>query len=674
MTKLLRRMFYWDAPAEGAVFASVLFWLGSWCLGSVFVLFDGITSCFALMFVIDYPLRDQPFLWQHLLLLAELGIMFYHLIVTGHFYHTLTHEKRPWKIGILALIVLAGTVAVACLTRSVFWCLFFLHVMLCWAVPLIFLPKQWKLLIPAGFGPALILLPGVVFPQLLIDLQVEGTVETRFLPLMRLLTETPWLSMPMILLGILCGFASYKAYAGAAGKPFRAMFGKGAAAVAGLFLLTYCLSLGMAYSAHCRTERHVAELEKFFGRPVNVQGMKELYYQGRRPDAAFWKKFSALMLEFRPKPDYAGASTVEFSSAELAAWRKTLESSSALRKLETMLEKEPPAYERDFRRGEYVGIRMPEYISLRYFVCCQAWRVRFAVADRNAAAALAALDRMVKVRDYLARDPEMTVPAHVLIFVENLRLDALERLLSAGLLSDSELSGQRQQLAEHRKQLSGIHTRTVSAEAVLALDLCDLVAYGRPAGRHPAPEHSPAQDLAIPAFYRFRWLFPAAWYVCTGIRDCFAVNYRVSDFKQIRYEKKIVWEDSSAHYYAGLLLVSGDITANKIHSLAARYLAMETLIGIELEKRRTGKYPDTLANPPIDPFGHPLLYKHGKVPFLPVFLNEANCVEQKKTPVMVDAVAVWSRGPDGVDDGGLIRKLPPGKFLDDPRAMLRTGK
>ena len=79
------------------------------------------------------------------------------------------------------------------------------------------------------------------------------------------------------------------------------------------------------------------------------------------------------------------------------------------------------------------------------------------------------IGRMFKVRDNLARDSEITVPAIILIFVKDLRMDALERLLSAGLLSDSELSGQRKLLAEHRKQLSGIHARTVYGEDSQAL-------------------------------------------------------------------------------------------------------------------------------------------------------------------------------------------------------------
>ena len=83
----------------------------------------------------------------------------------------------------------------------------------------------------------------------------------------------PWLvyiALPLAAAGWLC---YVKGCANAAGKPFRAMFGKGAAALAVLFVLTYCAALGMAFAAHRQTERYVAEMEKFFGRPVNAEGM-----------------------------------------------------------------------------------------------------------------------------------------------------------------------------------------------------------------------------------------------------------------------------------------------------------------------------------------------------------------------------------------------------------------
>ena len=661
MKSFLKKLFYWDAPAEGAVFASLLFWLGFWCLATVFVLSEGPVACSVLPRILQHwHMVEDPFAWQHLIPLAGFAVIVYHLVVTGHFYHTRIREKLPWGIWFFAVVVFVGTVIFVCLKSERTFFLF-LYSMFCWVIPLCCLPKQWRWLIPAGFAPALTALPFIAFWNILDSLL--DTVGNPWLP-SRLFASAARLTVPSILLGILCCLCGFKAFANAAGRPFRAMFGKGAASVAGLFLLTYGVSLGMAYSAHCQTERHVAEMERFFGRPVNAQGLKELYYRDRKPDAAFWRKFEARNNEFC-KYDFPDDPTAFLAPADLADWKKQMEGSTALRDLETMFETEPPAFDRDFRRGNIAGILLPELNSIRHFCLWEAWRVRFAVAERNVPAALAALERMANARNYLARDPAIIVPAMVMIRTENIRLDALEQLLGSGLLTDAELIDQRDRLAEFRKEMPGIHARAVYGEAVEAMDICDMFIYGNPA-------IDPERNLTIPPFYPYRWLFPAAWYQFTRIRDVFAVNYPVPDFTRIPFNReKEARLKSTAHRAAGMLLCAWDAAGNKFHSLTARYLAMETLIGIELEKRRTGKYPEKLDDPPLDPFGEPLIYRKGKLPYFQ-YKRTAGTDQPygEGKRITVDAVAVWSKGPDRKDGQGLNYWNENGKQADDARAML----
>ncbi|MBO4647814.1 MAG: hypothetical protein J5806_06615, partial [Lentisphaeria bacterium] len=295
----------------------------------------------------------------------------------------------------------------------------------------------------------------------------------------------------------------------------------------------------------------------------------------------------------------------------------------------------------------------------------------FAIDERKVSAALAAMERMANARNYLARDPALVIASLVMIRVENTRLDALELLLSSGLLTESQLIDQRNRLAEFRRQMPGIHARAVYGEAVEAMDICDMFSYGSPA-------IDPERDLTIPPFYPYRWLFPAGWFVFTRIRDIFAVNYPVPDFTRIPFnQEKEARLKSTAHRAAGMLLCAWEAAGNKFHSLTARYLAMETLIGIELEKRRTGKYPDNLDDPPLDPFGQPLLYRKGKMPYI-----QYKIVLQKHEDttywnrdegklITVDAVAVWSRGPNRKDDQGLNYWKGNVK-TDDARAMLMS--
>jgi len=201
MTKLLRRMFYWDAPAEGAVFASLLFWLGGWCLATVFVFFNGMSSSFEIAIAADIlttpDYLEWLFGWPQILLPAALAVCLYHLIVTGRFYHTLIREK--WRYGIwgLTALYLCGSVAAAWLYGDN-GLMIFQYVMLCWAFPMVCMPKQWTWLIPAAFGPMLILFPfaaGAETLEYLLDSIVQAVTPDRFA--MQLLEAAPWLLWPV---------------------------------------------------------------------------------------------------------------------------------------------------------------------------------------------------------------------------------------------------------------------------------------------------------------------------------------------------------------------------------------------------------------------------------------------------------------------------------------------
>ena len=679
MKNFLKKMFYWDAPAEGAVFASLVFWLGGWCLATVFVLFDGIAASFCI--AITELLTTADFLewlfdWPQILLLAGFSVFVYHLIVTGHFYHALIREKWRYGIWLLTALLLGGSVAAAWFYGETGH-LIFLYAMLYWVFPLVCMPKQWKWLIPAAFGPMLIPLPFTAAAETLEYLLRDSKSGELCLFSMHLMAAAPWLLWPLVLLAVLCGLCCFKAYAGAAGKPFRSLFGKGAAAITILFLLTYGVSFGTACTARWRTDRSFAALEKHFGRPVNAEGLKDLYYQNRKPDGAFWRKALALKPKYQQRDsgwaetgkvnDLIAHPDFHLSPEELSAWRKRLESSRNLRELEELFETELPAFEYDFRQGRIAAITFPEFLILREFAWIEAWRVRFAVADRDPAAASAALARIRRGRDHLAREIFL-VPALVMCAVENIRLDALERFLSSGLPSDAWLAGEQKRLAEFRKRMATVNYHALYGEAVMIMDACWLVASGSTGSTSPA---DPDLEMApTPGLYGYRWLFPAGWYQLTRARGILAESYRTTDLSLVVYKRDL---SDTAKQLAGLFLPALNSAGKKLHALSARCLAMETLIGIELEKRRSGKYPDKLENPPIDPFGEPLIYRKGKMPYIQyqrTVGTDHPYGEEKR--ITVDAVAVWSKGPDRKDDQGLNYWNENGKRIDDARAMLIT--
>ena len=662
MTKLLRKMFYWDAPAEGAVFASLFYWLGLWSLCSVLLLCGRIANSCRILFVPRFYESDPAVL---LLIVPVLLGSLYSLVLTGHFYHVQLRPRRPGGVWYLVL-----GYAVFC--AAAFVCGVFLDMLefrqfiwtICalWSLtPLAVMPKQWKWLIPAAAGGLISLIPQRF---VILSFSMFATVMDICGPDMsvRPYLLFPWLvysALPLAIAGWLC---YVKGCANAAGKTFRAMFGKGAAALAVIFVLTYGIALGMAFAAHRQTERYVAEMEKFFGRPVNAAGLKELYFQNRRPDSAFWRK--VLAAELVSDPDFREPAA-EYPAGKLAGYRKKLENSAKLREFETMFETEPPAFDRKFPEGNLFGELLPDMTPLREFLRCEAFRIRFAVADRDSERALRGWKRLANIRTYLSREP-MLISALVLTAVEFTRLDMLEMMLSADLLTDDRLRGIRTELAACREQVKTIHRNAVYSEALISMDACLILSR-----KLKFRDENETVDL-----YPHRWLLPVGWYWFTRNRGVLAKHHIGSDFTGMRYPYRK--SRSASYFLANMLMPALDRAGNKFHSLTARYLAMETLIGIELEKRRTGKYPDKLDDLPLDPFGHPLLYRHGKVPFLPVPGNGASLMSSPRKPVMVEGVMVWSRGPDGEDNQGLSRWKPPAKkkIYDDVRALkiLPAGK
>ena len=649
MKNLLKKLCYWDSPAEGAVFATLIFWLGAWCLASVFLMSDGFSACFPGIFRMSNS-ASPVFAWQYFLLAAEGLICLYYTVVTNHFYQVVTAERWPFGRHVLrASYLLIAGVFLLFGGGAFFWVV--LYLLMCWVTPLVFMPKQGRWLIPAALKPLCFLpVSGTVTAGVAVWLFVDAR-ETLPALLSCCRLPDPRLIYPLSLFSALCIFCRLEACAEAAGRPLRTLFGRGAKAMCGVFLLTYAVTLGMAFAAHCKTERDVAELERFFGRPLTFDELTKLYLHDRKPDAGFWRRMAELSKNF---PECVYEPHTEFSPAEFARCRKALENFAPLREMEKMLSAVPPAADPDLRRGDLAGMKDPVFSALREFVRCEVWRVRFSIADRKAEPALAALKRMDLARECLAGNP-IRLSLLVMAAVERKRLDALERLLSSGLLTDLQLRELHGQLTACRRELTKIHARSVYAEAVGAMELCDRFAHGI-----TGQDRNDRQGL-----YSWRWVFPAGWYVFTRSRDILAQAYRAEGLSRLPYKE----ERSTVHFLPRILLSGLEVSGRTLDSLSARYLAMETLIGVELEKRRTGKYPDVLKDPPRDIFGELLLYRKGKVPFIRLRWNAKKKVREEET-VMVDAVAVWSKGPNRKDDQGLNAHGMGKGVLDDARALL----
>ena len=129
----------------------------------------------------------------------------------------------------------------------------------------------------------------------------------------------------------------------------------------------------------------------------------------------------------------------------------------------------------------------------------------------------------------------------------------------------------------------------------------------------------------------------------------------------------MVWHGKGPGILREMMFPASQSFNKKIMVLTAWYRAMRALIGVELEKRRTGKYPDTLANPPVDPFtGKPMIYRKGRITINdPVWIGGREKFDNKAVR-QVNGIEIVSAGPNRKNDVGARMIFKLGTAIDGP--------
>ena len=169
-----------------------------------------------------------------------------------------------------------------------------------------------------------------------------------------------------------------------------------------------------------------------------------------------------------------------------------------------------------------------------------------------------------------------------------------------------------------------------------------------------------------------RFFFPQGWWFAAKSMRVFARVMQIDSSDQL--PKRAI----------GNVLVDMFCPAThvgeKIRGNTAHHRVLRGLIAAELQKRRTGSYPGTMEGLPVDPFTNlPLKYCKGACPitryqvkWLPEkewetlgdderFANVAGGPDGgywkfEPKEETIEAVQIWSVGPDGVDDAFVSRK------------------
>ena len=712
MKHLLRKLFFWDAPAQGAFFGLTLLLLTIWggfsifcaCLVAYCRTFTFLVVFYAFVGLIAlggiYPLlllsralvnmaRRTPRFWTRLLkMLAALVVltplctcMAIGLIPLNDFCH-LSNQAAIWLPICTALCLLV--LGVAYVLRPIVNPAKLLASLLAWTgaflvfSTLLFLanPLEDRVgnefnRVPDWFGQYV---PYVVPFWRSFGLFGKGCF---------------WFTLVGFLLLAIAYLLSWSILAKVSGCTMRRLCSRGIrvqwAVMAGAYVVTLCFALV------CNSQYHnaVKELETHFGHPMTGLELGRVHYDGRTPDAAYWESLDAATKRYYKEYEktvgneyYAFETHLDAElPKELYEKRRDgfMSSLKASGLQEHFVSPMPPG-ERDYSVKWLAGMSLPELSQCRALARIVHRRCQYAIDSgdfKTAAEAVAHLDMLC---DFLGR--ECNVIGYLLWGAVCLvRNEMIVKLLASGLPTDEWLAEQAKHLLQLEERLVQREKIILYSEAVCALDVFQFVV-----GEHSQKkEQSDIGDYLADWNYwinykSIRFFFPQGWWLASKSARDYARVINVSTLDQ--FPKK-----ATGSVLVDMLIPPLSSTGKKKNTYIASSRVLRGLISAELQRRRTGEYPDSLYAIPTDPFsGQPLKYRKGPCEVMRYYakwvpdvteeeakdLNEpprGNWTLEYKTET-VDVVQIWSIGPDGKDNSGLNNHSSGEKPADDIRFII----
>ena len=471
------------------------------------------------------------------------------------------------------------------------------------------------------------------------------------------------------LVAVLCmvagGYFMVKGFAQGEGKRLHDVVSKPGVALWGVFGIVYVVFLVMAMVQSRQVAQTRSTVEQRFGHPLTADGLREFYQQQGIVDGDFWNrlkenklpselaigdKFSKYwnwQLPEQLTPDFEAA----FDAYCKANEKPILE-------LEKNFDSIPPLPLYELIPGRLVSQMLEPLQSCRNFENLELSRMRVALKRKDKNEAMSAYRRMANCTANLQYTPFL-IGGLVWLSAENMRLDAMERLLESRLLTEEDLQRLAADLVALEERIPVIHQRSMYAEAVFSQD----VLWGMETGKAE-------YDVNI-AFVQLRWFYPQLWFQAALDKEQMLKVYLAKDFNSMDDYIK-----HNAYILSRMLIPVLKPSGNKFHGLTARVRAMQALLKAEAYRREHGDFPETMSDLPTDPFmGKPMLYRYGiaEISEYVLTVNEDDethetCELEPQTR-QAKVVQVWSAGPNGVDNGGVNKGLTSGK--DDPCARIR---
>ena len=425
------------------------------------------------------------------------------------------------------------------------------------------------------------------------------------------------------------------------------------------FFISWTVMTGMALREETAYQKKIIHAGQFFGFPLSSEGLRSLYYKDASPDADFWKKFQFLLLKFkeetalRKQVRFMNVSRGNIEKKELELWKNTFETSARIKELEKLFPHTLLPPERDYLKYHLRFVSLDEMFLLLDFSRLQVWRIKFAIQNNDIKTALEALKRINASIDLLEKDHIPITHKHTQDLLCE-KKNAIELLLESGNFPQRELEHQLNILAEKRRILAKTEPIALAGEMTDELDFREGFWQGG----------TRITSTPFPAVKNFRWFVPQCWYIFRRSSNILLDAWEKNSFK------KIPSHIPEAQYFFAEKCAYWSKIPQWYTELNTWYLLLETLLKLELEKRRTGIYPDTAPEwLPIDPFtGKKLHYRKGN---FPVWGSgyDSRTGHFKSIRRTVKAVAIWSEGRNGVNDWN--RKDHKKNKSDDICVMIR---
>ncbi len=484
-----------------------------------------------------------------------------------------------------------------------------------------------------------------------------------------------WFALAGITMLVIAYFLIGKIISRSAGVSCRDLIGKSVIALWSLVIASYVFFAVMALNATAKYHAAVAELSEYFGRPLAATALAEVYYNGREPDAVFWntlkeieanvpKVDSHVEHKFESGDDYGlvlGYPDAILPESLYAKWKTWFQANENLRKLARMLEQPLPPDERPYQDDKLPSqMLLPESMVLcRQLARWELWRLRFALEDGDIQAAKQTLQRMENICAY-QRNDSFLIGNLVWIAIEHMRYQAISKVISSKGIETEWLVEQSRKFSDLEGMVPEIQQISIYGEAFFAIKTLELKS-------SMGKDEFGRSNVKLSAL---RWILPQAWWNLASNVEGLARVFMIfdwSDFPGAESDNLFVPMLSSALKTAG---------STKFPSLIAELRILRGLIEAELIKRKDGNYPERMENLPLDPFsGQPLRYKMGPcVVSVPVFKKTEPKYEIIMEQRTIEAIQIWSTGPDGIDDGGIMKSPEYGsdeKKKDDFRLIIK---